>query len=270
VTPPPPRLEIRKKLFLNNLSEILNQFQSITLEEMDRVRLMNRTDTKFILNGREFLDILLTVKDHYRILEVEGNRQSRYKTLYYDTADFYHFRNHQNGKLNRFKIRKRAYVESNIAFLEVKFKSNKDRTIKKRIPLPSMQEGLLKHEMHFIEERSRMSTPLHPKLWNSFERITLVNNHSPERLTIDCNLSFQNGEDIMSLDDLVIAEVKQESESRSSPFIHELKNRIIRPEGISKYCLGVTLLYPHVKSNNFKQKLLRIKKVTTIHDPAFV
>jgi hypothetical protein len=237
---------------------------------MDRVRLMNRTDTKFILNSREFLDILLTVKDHYRILEVEGHRQSRYRTLYYDTADFYHFRNHQNGKLNRFKIRKRAYIESRLAFLEVKFKSNKDRTIKKRIPLPIIQEELTENEMQFIDERTKSSTLLEPKLWNAFARITLVNNHSPERLTIDCNLSFQHGDDIVSMDDLVIAEVKQESESRSSPFIHELKNRIIRPEGISKYCLGVTLLYPHVKNNNFKEKLLRIKKVTAIHDPAFV
>lgn len=237
---------------------------------MDRVRLMNRTDTKFILNSREFASILEKVKDHYRILEVEGHRQSRYRTLYYDTPDFYHFRNHQNGKLNRYKIRKREYVESNIAFLEVKFKSNKDRTIKKRIPILEIQEALTAHEMHFIEERTGSSTPLEPKLWNAFERITLVNNHSPERLTIDCNLSFRAGVQTITMNDLVIAEVKQESESRSSPFIHELKNRIIRPEGISKYCLGVTLLYPFVKSNNFKEKLLRIKKVTAIHDPAIV
>jgi len=30
---------------------------------------------------------------------------------------------------------------------------------------------------------------------------------------------------------------------------------------MSKYCLGVALLYPEMKSNNFKQKLLKIEKI---------
>jgi hypothetical protein len=34
---------------------------------------------------------------------------------------------------------------------------------------------------------------------------------------------------------------------------------------MSKYCLGVALLYPEMKANNFKQKLLKIEKIKLAH-----
>lgn len=229
---------------------------------MDSVRLMNRTDTKFILNRWVLEDVISKLSGDYRILEIEGLRQSRYETLYYDSDNFYHYLSHQNGKLNRYKVRKRNYVESKLSFLEVKFKTNKDRTIKKRVALADISNGLNDQERIFVEDRTGSGMMLEAKLWNKFQRITFVNERLPERLTIDCNLSFSKDNQIVDLHDLVIAEVKQESENRHSPFMGELKRRIIRPEGISKYCLGVTLLYPEIKHNQFKEKLLRIKKVT--------
>jgi len=233
---------------------------------MDSVRLMNRTDTKFILSRQQAEDIIKDLDSHYRVLEVQGFRQNRYETLYYDSTEFHHYLCHQNGKMNRYKVRKRNYVESGISFLEVKFKTNKDRTIKKRVPLEDIAENLNDKDRIFIEERTGTGIMLEAKLWNKFERITLVNQSSPERLTIDSGLSFSKGGQTVTMHDLVIAEVKQESENRNSPFMQELKRRIIRPEGISKYCLGVAQLYPEIKQNSFKEKLLRIKKVTAVHD----
>jgi hypothetical protein len=43
--------------------------------------------------------------------------------------------------------------------------------------------------------------------------------------------------------------------------MQQLKARLIRPESISKYCIGVALVYPHIKSNSFKEKLLKIRKL---------
>jgi hypothetical protein len=40
-----------------------------------------------------------------------------------------------------------------------------------------------------------------------------------------------------------------------------LKKRLIRPESISKYCLGVALMTTE-KSNMFKEKIRRINKIT--------
>jgi hypothetical protein len=248
---------------LSNLKEILGAFQPITLAEMDSVQLMNRTDTKFILQRRVLEEIMQQLSGDYRVLEVNGIRQSRYETLYYDRGDFHHFIAHQNGKKNRFKIRKRSYVESALSFLEIKFKNNKGRTIKNRIKIPAIDTALDERSSNFINDKLHDDEQLEPKLWNGFERITLVNEALPERLTIDCNLSFHQGDRHCELPDLVIAEVKQEEQNRHSPFMRFLKERLIRPESISKYCLGVTMLYPEVKSNSFKEKILRINKIKT-------
>ena len=98
------------------VSDMLNQFSPITLEEMDGVKLMDRTDTKFTFNINKLPTILEEAKEFYKILSVEGNRISRYKTLYFDTEDFDLYNEHHSGKLNRYKIRHRTYVESNIGF----------------------------------------------------------------------------------------------------------------------------------------------------------
>ena len=77
----------------------LNQFNPITLQEMDGVKLMDRTDTKFTFNINMLPVILGEAKEYYRILEVEGNRISRYKTLYFDTEDFDLYNNHNKCDL---------------------------------------------------------------------------------------------------------------------------------------------------------------------------
>ena len=228
---------------------------------MDGVELMNRTDTKFILTRSSLEEILSAIQSSYRILEVNGLRQSRYETLYYDTPAFKFYRGHQNGKRNRYKIRKRSYLDSNLNFLEVKFKSNKDRTIKDRTKLPLLAAELEPKHSDFIQKTTEKEFDLEPKIWNRFTRITLVNESLPERLTIDCDLNFTAGSNRIALPQLVIAELKQERQNRYSPFMVELKKRHIRPEGFSKYCMGVALLYPEMKSNTFKEKILKIKKL---------
>ncbi|MBK7182175.1 MAG: VTC domain-containing protein [Bacteroidetes bacterium] len=118
---------------MDQLKEILNTFTPITLAEMDSVKLMDRTDTKFLFPVNSLHAILNEIKDQYRILEVNGNRISQYESLYFDTPDFDLFHQHRRGKLNRYKVRFRRYVESELNFFEIKFKNNKGRTIKDRV-----------------------------------------------------------------------------------------------------------------------------------------
>ena len=58
---------------------------------MDSVKLMDRVDTKFMLSSRGFGALLNELRKSYKCLEVEGNRASRYETVYLDTEklDFY-------------------------------------------------------------------------------------------------------------------------------------------------------------------------------------
>lgn len=73
---------------LSPIEQIIQQFNPISLKEMDGVELMNRTDTKFVVSLEKLLSILDEVKQTYRILEVNGVRFSHYETLYYDTEEF--------------------------------------------------------------------------------------------------------------------------------------------------------------------------------------
>lgn len=249
---------------VTGLHEILETFQPITLGEMKGVELMDRDDTKFVVPVEAILEILPGLVADYRVLEVEGNRASTYETVYYDTPDFFFYTRHHNGKMNRMKIRKRRYVESNLNFLEVKFKTNREKTLKDRTRLPEIRDDLNTSELHFIDEETHFGRELEPKIWNFFTRVTLVSQVLRERITIDFSLSFRNASgERYTLRRLAIVEVKQPRRSRLSPMMAALHKRHIRPESMSKYCLGVANLYPNVKKNAFKPKLRRIASLET-------
>jgi len=251
---------------MRKLIDILNDFTPISLQEMDRVELQNRTDTKFVFNQTLLPQILEKIKADYAILEINGIKQNNYRTLYYDTNDYFNYNQHQNGKLNRFKVRFRNYVESKLSFLEVKFKSNRGRTIKFREEVEQIETQLSNNSLHFIKLNAKYKNQhLYPKLWNNFTRITLVNKKINERVTIDLNLAFTRfeNEKNIALNNLAIVEVKKDKANGngSSPFIKTLKKHYIHSSNVSKYCIGTALLVKEVKANNFKSKILNLKKI---------
>lgn len=77
----------------------------------------------------------------------------------------------------------------------------------------------------------------------------------PERVSFDTNLSFWTPNGRTSLNDVAIAEVKQERVDRSTPVMQRMRSLGVRPGGFSKYCMGVSLVSPDVKHNRFKPKL---------------
>lgn len=95
-----------------------------------------------------------------------------------------------------------------------------------------------------------------------FDRITLVNFGKTERLTIDCNLKFNNlsNDATASMAPLVVMELKQDGRAYSllKDVLFDLR---IKPFKISKYCIGTCLTRPDVKQNRFKKKLRRIEKL---------
>lgn len=246
---------------MSDLNDILNNFPPITLKEMDGVKLMDRTDTKYVFKLDNLQGFLDEIMNDYRILDVNGNRISRYESLYFDTLNFDLYHSHHRGKPNRYKVRCRKYVESELNFFEVKFKNNKGRTIKDRVKQKSI-DGIIKDKAEDLlnEKTPLLAVHLEAKLWVNYSRITLVNKNSPERVTIDINLNFKNNEHDKTIDNLVIAEVKQDK-IVSSSFIRLMKRHHIREGSISKYCFGVISLYEKIKHNNFKPNLILLKKI---------
>lgn len=247
---------------INRALEVAKKFERISLKEMDSVELMNRTDTKFAFNIEKLSSIFEDALPMYRILEIENQVGQPYESTYFDTCDFEMFRAHQSGRTNRFKIRRREYMLTGTNFLEVKQKV-KGRTEKSRIKKKLEDEHFDENTSNFVCSVTQLDTSsLEPKLKNSFLRFMLVNTIAKERITVDVDLAFSNDVQQVRLPFLCIVEVKQEGFSRSSAFIQLLKHHGVCEGSISKYCVGTVLLYPQLKHNRFKPKMLTLKKIS--------
>lgn len=243
------------------LKSLLHSFDKISLKEMGRVSLMNRTESKYCFHHNLLPTILEELKFSYSVLLINAKSQSNYKTLYYDTDDFSMYQRHHSGKLNRHKVRHRFYVDSKTAFLEVKFKNNKGRSIKQRIKKNELSQSWLEEDQHFLAAHSPYTPDsLLPAVWVNYSRITLVHKLRNERLTIDLNLNFKKGDYEKDLKNMVIAEIKQEKD-QASDFSELMKKLYIRKGSMSKYCLALIYTTKQVKSNNFKAKLIQLEKI---------
>lgn len=229
---------------------------------MDEVKLMNRTDHKYWFSLSELQALLDSINKQYFLLHIDGDFQIPYSTTYFDTFKNKMFISHHNGKLNRYKIRKRIYLNSGIGFLEIKFKSNKGRTIKKRIPTDITVNPFTDNEESFIQS----NTPYHAgdlkiSLQNNFTRLTLVNKNFKERCTIDLNLEYKKEDKCVALDELVIVEIKSDGNSEISALKLALRDHRIKTKGFSKYCVGRSVTDNGLKRNAFKNKIRNIEKV---------
>jgi len=243
---------------------LLNDFQGVSLKELDKVKLLDRQDTKFVFNQIQLPLILEKIKPFYRILEINNDRIFTYDTTYFDTDDFLFYNQHHNENRKRFKVRFRKYSSNNKSFFEIKIKNNKNRTLKKRLLVDEMNEYLGEQERDLVSRIIGLPPDqLTSKLELKFSRITLTDNSFNERLTIDTNLSAKNGISSKIFDQLVISEIKQKKYDTKSDFIQILRDLKIQEMRFSKYCMGILHVNKEIKYNRFKPKLLQINKILT-------
>lgn len=233
-----------------------------TLEDLERLKLLDRYDIKFLLEQETLPGLLAELNKNFRMLEIDNERIFKYENLYFDTDDNYFYKQHHNGKLNRVKVRIRKYSSCPNFFFEIKLKSNKDKIVKERLIDSTLdreladiakQEALRKYHINPAE--------LKPKLTVFYDRITLVHKTKPVKITFDSNLYYKNCVKENALPRLVIAECKTEHFSGCPDFLNFMKNHSIHVMRVSKYCIGMVLLDPELKHNRFKQKMMFINKL---------
>ncbi len=253
----------------------ISEFQAITLEEIealkDSVSLQDRHDTKFVLSRDKLPQLLSHLIPNYKILEINRERFFGYQTLYFDTDKFHCYYQHHNQNLSRYKLRYRKYVNTGQCYFEIKLKSNKRKTYKKRIKQAEIKDHLCESTKQFIQKTFNKKAFINSfinteemlsRLWTSYSRLTLVNPSENERLTLDLNLAFQGTETArQALNHIVIAELKQKQQSLNSPFMETARQMRIFPTSFSKYCIGTALIYNTVRINRFKKHLLKIRKI---------
>ncbi len=251
----------------DNIRSLVEQLPPITLDEMKSIRLMKRTDTKFVTNKETLARLLELCKGHYYAQRVNDDPISPYTTTYFDDLDNHMmFRRHQAGHKPRTKVRVRTYINGGITFLEIKKKDNHGKTRKKRIQVPTMEAVMYDGfgEEFLTEQTGYTWNDIKPTVRNFFDRITLVNYEKTERLTIDFDLNFHNYETDTdeSMGNAVIIELKRDGRA-PSPILPLLRQLRIKPNGFSKYCIGSVITNKNLRVNNFKLRLRLINKKTS-------
>ncbi|MFV0589926.1 MAG: polyphosphate polymerase domain-containing protein [Draconibacterium sp.] len=243
-------------------SEVLSEFEAISLNETNQVKLMNRFDTKYCLATDELISVLEEIQNDYFVLEVDGIRSQEYKSIYYDTPDDLFYISHHNGRANRMKLRKREYSGSGIAFLEIKHKNNKGKTHKTRIQVDGLQTRLTQTENNFVKEHIPGDIDkLKVKFRTSFRRITLVSKNFDERCTIDTDLCFTSiGTKPTNCKGFAIIELKRDGRKAHTKLSEVLKQRGVYEQHFSKYCIGRAMNEADLKHNQFKFMLLKMEK----------
>lgn len=247
-----------------NTKKILQTYDPVGLSETTlKAALMDRSDVKYVLSDCQLQEALEGCRSRYRILDINGRRSFHYHTEYFDTPELRFYHEHHAGKQDRRKVRIRKYLDTGIAYLEVKHRLNKGNTVKSRMILTTLNDNNINALNHppFIEAGNLPVDQLHPVISISYERITLVDLLHAERVTIDRHIVFQRGNETRSMEGIVIAEVKQ-FKKHPSFFRRQMRTMNIREGSVSKYCMGTLLLNDRVKGNRFKSSMTRILKLS--------
>ncbi len=254
----------REGLLKKSVAIELERFDHHRLDNLRNANLMSRFDTKYLLPIDRLQPLLGVLRPDYSLLKIGECNQFRYESTYFDTPKFSFFHMHHNGKLNRYKVRHRRYVDTNTSFMEVKFKNNKKRTVKDRVQLLSRRGRADRVRQLIARTLGGSYFPLHSSLKCCYARIAMANVHTGERLTLDFNLSFEqpHGRRQRRLDRVLIAELKQGSRKADSPFVDLMNQWRYKPLSFSKYCVGCCLLHAHrIRTNRFKTTLLALEKM---------
>lgn len=245
----------------NNFDQLLANFQSASLADLEKLSLLERYDTKYIIPISLLESVLQKFLVEYLVLEIDGKREFEYFNQYFDTASYMFYTAHHNGKTNRMKIRYRNYKDSGVAFIEIKRKINNE-TKKERIKYSDSSYDFDSIAKDFINKTDEVNAnELMPKLQVSYRRITLLNPITKDKITIDRNLYFKNTVHDYSLNEVALIEIKTKKQSQMAYPIRLLKEMMIRHTNVSKYCLGLVLTRSNVKYNRFKKNILTINNI---------
>ncbi len=239
--------------------QILKKFRIVDLKKVKKVSRFERTDTKFLAHV-DFLPIFLNyLKDDFTLLSVCDKLIAPYYTIYFDDIERSMYREHHNKNTNRYKIRHRNYILKKDSFLEIKVKTNKRKTIKKRININNKN---INEQKTFLISDSRYDFKnIIENIRTKYERITLYTEDFSEKVTIDINLSFEKDEKSISIKNIMVIELKQDRLNRSVVLKNALKHRGVHQTSFSKYCMANVMLNPNLRKNRFKKHILLIKKI---------
>lgn len=244
---------------------MIAQLEPISLDELvAEAAMLTRVDRKYVMTPTQADAVIAKLPRQTRVLGVGQQRAFAYESHYFDTPDLLSYRMAALGRRRRFKLRTRAYVDSEDAYLELKTRGARNATVKERIEYEYLDRDALTDEGRAyasdgltalgVEDPDHLD--LRPTLATRYHRTTLLAPNGGGRATIDMDLSWEldDGERL-DLPYLVIIETK--SGQRTGDIDRVLWSQGIRPSSISKYGTGLAALRPDLPSNKWTRVLRR-------------
>lgn len=235
---------------------------AISLSEvMENAALQTRVDQKFLLTPEQFMEFTDRLGSQFSVMQIDGRRSFQYRSTYFDTPDFEQYRAHRQGRRKRYKVRSRTYVDTELCMFEIKTKGRRGTTVKHRRRQPLTDARVLTPENRdfaaqvLADEYGQEAPALQPVLHNSYVRGTLVDPVDGERVTCDVELRYSDGSAVVHGPEMVVVETKSSDGRGASD--QALAALGIRPVSMSKYCLGVAVLNPHLPANKWARLLKR-------------
>ncbi len=241
------------------ITAAIAQFLPIDLESIDRfAKLRTRKDRKYILTADELETLLASLPSDTRVLEIDGRRWFRYESAYFDTAGLDSYRLAASRRPGRFKVRTRHYLDSGVEMAEVKTKSRRGQTIKRRTALSDTRpvaEQVRRFASEFAES-APYADSLEAVLTSRYRRCTLAFPGEGVRVTIDADYDcMDTSGETTGLVDRFIVETKTDGAASSV-------DRLLwkwghRPERISKYATGLAAINVELPANRWNRVLKR-------------
>ena len=108
-------------------------FSTITLDELNaEAGLLTRMDRKYLVPPDDAQEVIDALAPRARVLQIDGLRDFRYASTYFDTPALDAFFLAARKRRRRYKIRTRTYLDSGLCFLEVKTNGSREATVKDR------------------------------------------------------------------------------------------------------------------------------------------
>ncbi len=257
-----------------------NTLDAVSLQELnDLAALQTRVDRKYLVFAHELVDLFQVDDLNARVLEVDGRRQFGYTSTYFDTPSVDCYLNAARSRPNRFKVRTRTYLDSDIHYLEIKTRARGRKTKKTRhratledhANVTPANQRLIAETLD-AEFRGRTMldceatvAALQSTLTTHYSRTTLLVGPQtlgagaagePSRATIDTSLAFSApGTQLRSHPDLAIIETK--TAGAPSPIDRLLWRSGHRPTKISKFGAGLALFRPDLPATKWNRALRR-------------
>jgi hypothetical protein len=251
----------------SDISRYTDGFTACNLDELNsRAAMMTRIDNKYILKSNDLLSLKTVLAEKFNVLEIKRERGFNYATRYFDDPERSAYYEHHQGRRKGFKVRIRRYLEAGLCYVELKMKEKRGTTIKQRLDYDfDGYETLSPEAFQFVKNgyQTHYGKPFGYKVQAvldiEYQRLTLVSKDGAERMTIDTDLVFNNGQRrLVAEDGLFIVETKSEN-GRGYADKCLRSSHIYPAKRCSKYCIGMAALSEVTRFNHFLPTMRKLQ-----------